>query len=895
MLEKCEDRSLLATLGIGPTGLHVAEGASATLQATLSQASTQPVTFQFRTVAGTALENTDYVGVTSQSVTIPPGALFANISIQALQDIVMESGETFSVQLLSATGATLNPAATSTTVTIDNVQGGSGGGGSGPLVVALSLPSHVNEGELFTLTGTLTNAGYYQISGTINWGGTAGVGSNTFSVATNPNGSFTVSYRYVDDGPSPGNGTTLDVQAITLSGTATPMSPGGSTLSVTGNASTTIHNLAPAPVFDVYNQSPLGGPWWVASGTFQDVGLTDKGTLTIDWGDGSAPFTQADLTVGNTFSQTHQYPPAGQSYTITMTITDDDTGSASYSEAFSLYMLDLDNDADNSGAINDLDDAIEAILPGRYITVNADDDNEDEIPDKDQVGPISGEDDLEPLLIRWQAASRADINNYAGYLLTLSIDSYVSENPVAKLWTTADKTGEILLGNSSNGYMKVWAIGQDIIPSTLYLEALTTGPLTPRLHLRSPGGTSLEQDVVVFTARPADTDVNLIIYDGQSGKEVPEADEDVTGAVTVANLNDTDADSTVSNGNSKRDFEDPDGVVENRTGADKHGRNEVDLMKLQVKRPVAYSPGTFADLWLIPPGRVRLWNESTKLTPAANYDPIEGHVALSWSAGEQTKEFWVEIISKSDSVGDVRIDFAYGGKTDTVVATGIWAVRTDQEFDDHTWNDLAGTVWRTDMDVAVGERVQKYDGTGVKPTTDVNLTAKVRNVILFQFTVYPNDVQRKIDRVRFDITRQIEAKSWKEKNSGIDPPEDIEGFPDEWELPNDDKHDKDESDSPNLDGRMYSMDSPGFDFPSGGRTEFFKYYQQANYFEYMRVTFKEQSRPWGEVKVIGSQCSESVDWHTILTTNQDSNDQWIRTVGGVNEIKRGHIVIGNMP
>ena len=126
-MEQCEQRACPASLGIGPDGMHASEGGPATVQATLSQPSMQPTQFTFRTVAGTAIENTDYTGIASGSGTIPPGALFANISVQTLNDIHLESGETFSIELLTATGATINPSASSTVVTIDNVQSGGGG------------------------------------------------------------------------------------------------------------------------------------------------------------------------------------------------------------------------------------------------------------------------------------------------------------------------------------------------------------------------------------------------------------------------------------------------------------------------------------------------------------------------------------------------------------------------------------------------------------------------------------------------------------------------------------------------------------------------------------------------------------------------------------------------
>ncbi len=352
-MEACEERACPATLSIGPGGLHGAEGGIATLQATISQPQMQPVTGYCRTVSGTAIENTDYTGFANQSFTIPPGATFANISVQLLNDFDLEGMETFSVELTGASGATINPAAASTEVTIDNVQSGGGGGGAqGYVNVALSLESAVaqygiDEGAVFALTGSIDLAGYYQISGEIHWGGSASEGGATspFTVMTNPyatpHAAFTVYHRYLDDGPDPGNGTPWDDQPITITGTATPMMPGGGgNLSVTGSTSITIHNVAPNPVFDIYNYMPIGGPRWVVSGTYQDAGITDKATITVDWGDGSDPLVFANVNPGctfNTISNPHRYPPDGLGYTISITVTDDDTGTASYSKSFGLY------------------------------------------------------------------------------------------------------------------------------------------------------------------------------------------------------------------------------------------------------------------------------------------------------------------------------------------------------------------------------------------------------------------------------------------------------------------------------------------------------------------------------------------------------------------------------
>ncbi|MCE9528107.1 MAG: hypothetical protein K8R36_18860, partial [Planctomycetales bacterium] len=479
------------------------------------------------------------------------GPFLANVSVSALNDFFLESPETFSVELLGASGATINPSASSTVVTIDNVQSGGGGGSGGSLTVSLSLPSDVDEGQPFTMTGTINAGGNYNVTGTINWGTTSGEGATSFSVYTNPNGTFSIGHRYFDDGPDPGNGTPQDIASITITGTAMPMMPGGgSSLSVTGSASTTVHNVAPTPVFDIYNYMPIGGPFWVVSGAYQDVGLTDKGTITIDWGDGSENLVFANVSNGftfNTFSPPHRYPGDGLSYTISITVTDDDTGSAGYSKSIGLYLLDLDNDANNNGEIAADDEGLEPNstegndmptggLPGRYIVVNSDDDNDNGIADMLDAGGIPGEDDLEPFDVKWQAAIRPDINDYAGWHISLNVwphdidtvpEEY-SRDPI--IWTTPDKSGSpvnLYYHNSPIGdYAATWTVGgpdpqitgdrnASELSKTFYVEARQGGSIYMKLRLWSPNWQPVESDAIAFIALVAVDAVDIVIFDGQ--------------------------------------------------------------------------------------------------------------------------------------------------------------------------------------------------------------------------------------------------------------------------------------------------------------------------------------------------------------------------------------------
>ena len=101
-------------LSLGPSGLRVAEGGTATEQVTISQPQMSPTQFTFRTVSGTAIGGTDYHDILSGSGRIMPGATVAYIPIQALNDLLPESEGTFASKLLSARGTARHPPARST-------------------------------------------------------------------------------------------------------------------------------------------------------------------------------------------------------------------------------------------------------------------------------------------------------------------------------------------------------------------------------------------------------------------------------------------------------------------------------------------------------------------------------------------------------------------------------------------------------------------------------------------------------------------------------------------------------------------------------------------------------------------------------------------------------------
>ena len=192
--------------------------------------------------------------------------------------------------------------------------------------LSLSLDtSTVNEGGTVSLTGTVTDVGTLDTkSVTIAWG------DGTTTTVTVPQGqtTFTRAHTYRDDNPT---GTPSD--SVTISATATDDDTG----SVTATAALTVNNVAPSNValqfgaLDIYENDTTA-----VVVNFQDPGVDDTFTATIDWGDGSTPTTTSLAAAEqHTAAITHRYyddNPTGtptDQYVISVVITDDDTGVSS--------------------------------------------------------------------------------------------------------------------------------------------------------------------------------------------------------------------------------------------------------------------------------------------------------------------------------------------------------------------------------------------------------------------------------------------------------------------------------------------------------------------------------------------------------------------------------------
>ncbi|WP_293776083.1 Calx-beta domain-containing protein [uncultured Oxalicibacterium sp.] len=195
------DNDAQPSLSINDVNVNEDAG-TATFTVTLSTASGQPVTVGYNTSNGTATAGSDYTAVNG-TLTFAPGETTKTITVPIINDTVFEGNETFNVNLVSPTNATISDNLGVGTI-VDN--------DAAPVIASISSPS-VNEGTalIYTVnvTGTsttTTNFAYTLGGGTAS---TSDYGTPTFSNGVTLSGgilsvpagvtTFTVTLPTVDD------------------------------------------------------------------------------------------------------------------------------------------------------------------------------------------------------------------------------------------------------------------------------------------------------------------------------------------------------------------------------------------------------------------------------------------------------------------------------------------------------------------------------------------------------------------------------------------------------------------------------------------------------------------------------------------------------------------------
>jgi hypothetical protein len=255
-------------------------------------------------------------GEGSTTLNLPAGVLTFSASHQYLDDNPTGTASDVYPVTATVTEPAGGSAGGSTSVTVNNVA---------PAVTGLVVtPNPVAENDTMTLTGSFTDPGTQDThSVVISWG--PGEVTTTLNLAASVL-TFAASHQYLDDNPG-GTGADLYPIGVTVTDDDTGSGSGGTAVTV-NNVAPTITSLSQSAT-----EITEGGSVTIA-GAFSDPGTQDGFTVTVSWGPGEGG-DSINITAGaaKVFSFTHTYlddNPTGTSadnYPITLTVTDDDTGS----------------------------------------------------------------------------------------------------------------------------------------------------------------------------------------------------------------------------------------------------------------------------------------------------------------------------------------------------------------------------------------------------------------------------------------------------------------------------------------------------------------------------------------------------------------------------------------
>ena len=194
-------------------------------------------------------------------------------------------------------------------------------------------------------------------------------------------------------------------------------------------------------VTSIHDNWPL---WWgfVTFGA-SSIPTQSAGSL-VSWSGGGNPATQQG---GDDF--TTEWTQTG-TYTVTLSGC-----GGNFTKDVTVFDLDLD-----------VQDVLEEDewTPGKYILVNNDDDNENEIPDKDDSGQVIGEDDLVEITLSIEPELESG-------MVWLNADWWDDGDCPIKIWETEEKGIEVIMEEYGTSARKIWELSEETLPAKLYVEA----------------------------------------------------------------------------------------------------------------------------------------------------------------------------------------------------------------------------------------------------------------------------------------------------------------------------------------------------------------------------------------------------------------------------------------
>ncbi len=344
------------------------------------------------------------------------------------------------------------------------------------------------------------------------------------------------------------------------------------------------------------------------------------------------------------------------------------------------------------------------------------------------------------------------------------------------------------------------------------------------------------------------------------------------GAVTVANLNDTDGDGITDN---------IDPIVESSSV----GRNEVDMIKLVIRKKITdpVGPVTLKKVG----GTVTLWEDPKK---NGSQISLNANNEITYSDASLPKTIFIEATAVSGDLMDIKFHLLYNGEVvDKVSATAVW-VDTGGTWSSETITPVPNmpapdglpNLTHSPLVNNINNKWISFNGdrygfqdfySGAIPNNDPsNLDKRLGGRILFEFQVSPAGAQ---SLVKFDVTRQKKVRAYKLNildNSlflfdSFDFPYELE---EDNEKPNDDSNnysDEDNSPSNNL---IYSGDIPSTQLAEIDAVAF--KVNKISFHEFVRVGITAPSIIDYNESLHGSRGSAVVDWNCVYYAKRGTDN-----------------------
>lgn len=529
---------------------------------------------------------------------------------------------------------------------------------------------------------------------------------------------------------------------------------------------------------------------------------------------------------------------------------------------------------------------VDELLVGGFVGLNKDDDNANGLADLGEAGQVTDENDLMKLTLSVGARDVGD-------QVTLSTNS--AGHQKIRVWTNATRDEQVILPATFDASQT---------PNHLYVEGVETSETARDILLTLSFVRELQEisDFVRITVMNVELEIHNglkgIVDRTQENEQTPDRDckdvcgiaiseivEESLGAITVANLNDSDSDSNI-------DKEDFDGVL-----------GEVDLMELEMS--VTPDDGGVYRLQVLS-GDIAFWDNSSKSPSDGSSDTPE--ISEREFDATESNTVWVEARDYSRMPQDIQIELEYKGITDTVAATAVWVTleqvyfeRCEMESSNMCKDSVNRPIDTIPAALRIGadegdpgslglvknlEFAQADDGslygrgtfklpTIVRPNSDNQIGGR----ILFEWKVNPQELDE--DLIVFDATRQRDTRVLISE-SGRDllfPVKEFTGpFPVVDEMPNDDCDPtnnnfpddlRDEANNP-INDSIFSFDGPGTSlrvprgFISIGVDAAFQV-GILNFHEWVRIKldgdFKGPVAACTDIR--GSRASDRVNWHLV--------------------------------